>query len=572
MWRVLRKTVKKDIKTNILSYVTAFILVGVGMYIAGMCAGTTYTNTVQTQNYYKYSNREDGEFITDVPLSDDELEAIGQEGYIIEDQRYYDVVDEGGNVFRVMKTRQIINIPVIDKGDGMADDGEMAINNAYCFSRNRDIGEIEAVGGAQLTISEVVSIPDYELPLKEMDDEEQDNSTFCQVFVTDATYDRILLFNEECEEQFVYAYVCPENKNNDDFEVYIKTLSDGKCNILQFVTSAQNKRMNRLAEDSKIYVVLGVLAGLAASLTAALILAVRMKSSLVSVQSNMGALLLEGFPASAIFAKYCVPTAVVATLAGLSGYLLSISMFGYKMLENNKKYYCVPYSGFNFSLIDNYWWVLPFCILIPAILTFVCVWLGLNCILRRDELELLKCTDEKTGFRGMKHKKHISVIGYDMYQLKNDLPFIATTAICSIFAGIIWNFGIESSSVIDYERLAVSDKHIEYGACLILGAALLLGYEFIVEKNRRQIAILKDMGYSCSKVTRVITMSATVVNVVIIMAGLIVGKMMCGVFWTGEGDLISADNPAAMLVYIIIGIMLTALGVVRSSVRIKKIN
>ena len=342
MWRILLKSVPKNLRRDLGTYLLMGLLVAAGMYIAAAFSGLTYSYVTAGEKNDVLSNREDGQFRVTAPLSQQDEQAITQRGFTLERAFYFDTVQEDGTILRVMKTRQSIDRIVLDNGTLPQSPGEAVLEKCYAFHHNLHVSDTVRAAGTDLRISGIGSVSDYDSPNVGMNDFSSNSNTFGIIFATEEDYRELLTkLGHDTREIYVYAYRLAEGTKDSDLRDLLGKDLGLTSRLVTFVPLANNTRMCASRSDNYPYAFVGVMTGIGLLVLISLIFFLRIQHSLDQQSRSIGALLAMGVKKRDIIPMLLLPFALVAFAGGLAGFVLS-RIFTLEEMGGATRYYSIP--------------------------------------------------------------------------------------------------------------------------------------------------------------------------------------------------------------------------------------
>lgn len=237
----LIRRIPRDLKRSWGRYLALMILIIACMYIVVSVVGMTEVTIQGTEKKIKENKIQDGQFKTFEKLSEDQEKQITDLGVTLEKIFYVDI-HLGDDTLRVGKTRQDIDLIDLDEGSLPSGNDEIVLMNLYCDRNDIKVGDKLDLNGRQYTVSGIGSVPDYNLPLKDMSDMTSDPQRFGVAFVTAEGYEDLISSDNIGSEVYVYAYRLGNARSEDikeklktfeyDYEnsdnVYLKEMIDDK--------------------------------------------------------------------------------------------------------------------------------------------------------------------------------------------------------------------------------------------------------------------------------------------------------------------------------------------------------
>jgi len=175
------------------------------MYIVVSVVGMTEVTIQGTAKKIEENRIQDGQFQTFEKLNDEQIKEISDMGIMTEEIFYVDV-SHGANTIRIGKVRKDIDLIDLDEGTYPVKDDEIVLMNLYCDRNGLGLGDQLVIAEKTFTISGIGSVPDYNLPLKNMSDMTSDPSRFGVGFVSGESYEQIADSDNAGSEVYLYAY------------------------------------------------------------------------------------------------------------------------------------------------------------------------------------------------------------------------------------------------------------------------------------------------------------------------------------------------------------------------------
>lgn len=201
----LLRRIPRDLKKSWARYLALMVLIIASMYIVVSVVGMTEVTIQGTAKKIEENRIQDGQFQTFEKLTTEQVKEISDMGIITEEIFYVDV-SHGENTIRVGKVRTDIDLIDIDEGALPVKDDEIVLMNLYCDRNGLSLGDQIVIAEKTFTICGIGSVPDYNLPLKNMSDMTSDPSRFGVGFVNSESYEQIVNADNTGSEVYIYAY------------------------------------------------------------------------------------------------------------------------------------------------------------------------------------------------------------------------------------------------------------------------------------------------------------------------------------------------------------------------------
>ncbi len=207
MQRVLRRKMFRELRGNTLRYLALGLVIVFAMYLIVSLIGAADTIILGSREHAEKNRLEDGQFTVFIPLTDTELQALTAQGANIEPMFYLDYERDDGSVLRVFRFRREIDLAEPETGTLPAAGNEIALEKRYCEVNGLRAGDTITLAGKALTVSGIVTTPDYDAPFRSMGDSTVDSASFGTAFVTDTLYERLREGGRSLQaEEYLYAF------------------------------------------------------------------------------------------------------------------------------------------------------------------------------------------------------------------------------------------------------------------------------------------------------------------------------------------------------------------------------
>ncbi len=223
MNKVLNKRIFRDLKANFARYLALLLMIVAGMFIVIAVVGAAETIITGTNELVIENKVEDGQFSVFLPLTEKQEMELTDSGVTIEKMFSADMKMADGSTLRLMKIREKINLIHLDNGTLPVQTGEAVIEKRYSEEHGISIGDSVEVGGVNLVVTGIGTVPEYDSPMNKLSDTAVESSLFGLVFVTAEQYDEILAANPIVEE-YCYAYRLNDKLTHDELKEKIKAL------------------------------------------------------------------------------------------------------------------------------------------------------------------------------------------------------------------------------------------------------------------------------------------------------------------------------------------------------------
>lgn len=223
MNKVLRKRIPRDLKNSLLRNLALLVMIVLGMYLVISMIGGAETIIAGTEQNCRDKNCEDGEFTVFLPLTDEQIAELDKAGAEVEAKFSMDIESGKNKILRVMKNRTDINLMTLDDGVLADKAGEVALEKRYCEENDIKIGDKITLADTELTVTGIGSVPDYDMPVKNISDASAESSGFGLAFVSGDQYDAILSAGGQKAEDLSYSYVLKNGAEDKEIKELLRS-------------------------------------------------------------------------------------------------------------------------------------------------------------------------------------------------------------------------------------------------------------------------------------------------------------------------------------------------------------
>lgn len=375
MNRVLRKRLRRDLKSNFFRYLALVLLVVMGMYVVVSVVGAADTIIVGSTDKAENNHIEDGQFEVFLPLTEEQEKELTDTGIILEKMFGMDMEAEDGSAVRMMKNRKNIDLIDLDEGHLAENNKEIVLEKRYCEEHGIKIGDHMTISDLEFMVVGIGSTPDYDMPIQIFSDMAVESNRFGTGFVTEKQYEEIKETVSSKAEDYCYAYRLNDCGMTDDEikqmikdfdfdhtevqDVYFQEMfadSVGEKedlldeflniemnNIITFVKRADNPRILAAAGNVQINKEVGLFAGIIVMILFTYVISVFVTHQIQQESSVIGALYALGAKKKDLLIHYVTLPTVLTLLGGVTGALLGFSKFGIQtQMADSYHYFSVP--------------------------------------------------------------------------------------------------------------------------------------------------------------------------------------------------------------------------------------
>lgn len=226
MNRLLGRRTLREFGAHGMRYLALGVMISFAIYLIVSLIGAADTIILGTAEHAEKNRIEDGQFSVFVPLTDEELRKLHEQDIEIEPMFYLDYELPDESVLRVFRVRQSIDMAELESGAFPESSREILLEKRYCeVKRIIPCSTIE-IAGERLTVSGIVTTPDYDALFRSMGDSTADSANFGTAFVTENLYNTLKSAEKSLRsEEYLYAYRLNGKMNNEELKELLLTFS-----------------------------------------------------------------------------------------------------------------------------------------------------------------------------------------------------------------------------------------------------------------------------------------------------------------------------------------------------------
>ncbi len=207
MQRILYRKMLRELGKSWLRYLALGLVIAFSMYLIVSLIGAADTVIEGTGAHAEKNRVEDGQFTVFVPLQDREEKELEALGAVVEPAFYLDYEREDGSVLRVFRLRKEIDLAEPETGRLPEKEDEIALEKRYAEENGIAAGDVIGLCGEKLTVSGIVTSPDYDTPFRSLGDSTVDSANFGPAFVGDRLYEKLGGTGRAlAAEEYLYAF------------------------------------------------------------------------------------------------------------------------------------------------------------------------------------------------------------------------------------------------------------------------------------------------------------------------------------------------------------------------------
>lgn len=349
MQKILGKRIFRQFKSNFVKYMALGLMTALGMYLVISLAGAAETIINGVNKASAENMVEDGEFTMLQPLTRKQEEELRNSRITLERNFHVDYRLSDQSVVRIFVNRTQINKAALDNGTHALDIGEGVLEKRYSQEHGVQLGDEIYVGGGNIRIVGIGSVPDYDGVFRNLSDPSADSRQFGLLFVTQAQYDELIQNDKDVMvEEYTYSYLLNNELTHMELrQLVMDCAEDGENSIpnqlMLFLKSEDNPRIKASAEDQVINRAAGLIAGIIVMLLFAYVISVFVIHNIESQSCVIGGLYALGVRKRDLILHYLILPVMVALLGGCLGTWLGFGRLGVSVqMESCYGYFSMP--------------------------------------------------------------------------------------------------------------------------------------------------------------------------------------------------------------------------------------
>lgn len=215
MNRILSKRLIRDLRSNIGRYLALLLLIVMGIFLVVAIVGSAEVVIRGTEKRKSVNMSEDGQFTVFLPLTDDDISELTEDGTQIEPMFSMDHKTDDNATLRMFRTREMIDLIQLDEGETASAKGEAVIEKGYASAHDIHLGDTVKAGGTEFTVTGIGSVPDYDMCIAHFSDSAVERSAFGLLFTTSEQYDELKARGDLNAEEYTYAYRLGKSSNDE---------------------------------------------------------------------------------------------------------------------------------------------------------------------------------------------------------------------------------------------------------------------------------------------------------------------------------------------------------------------
>lgn len=454
----LFRRLPRELRANLGKYLGIFLLLVLSIaLVSGFLAAASSISKIIDTMPEKYAI-ENGQFTTSFKASESDIHAVEDldctvyESFNIEvpasKMSDSDNATDSPYSFRVYKNRTEVNIATYCEGTQPTTADEISLDRVFAKNTGISVGDTLRVAGKEMTVSGIMTMPDYQALFEKNSDFVFNALTFSVAEVTPEAFDALA---EDKSVTYTYSFVTDNRdlsvSERTDLEKDIATaLSDRGVYLSSIIDSTNNQGIGYPADDvegdKSMWETLMVLL----IVIMAFVFVVLISATIEEESSVIGTLMSLGFGKAEILLHYLALPTIVGVLGAAIG-----NVFGYTLMADPMKN--LYYNSYSLPPYQASWdWNVFFITtVIPVVLLIAITFVGLLCKLRFTPLQFMRHELGRGGTRrGIKLPEKMSFFSrFRVRVFVRNLPHFVMLFIGIGFGSMLLLFGLSVMPTMD---------------------------------------------------------------------------------------------------------------------------
>lgn len=309
----LNKRYFRSIKSNISFYVSSTVLTIMTLFLFFMMniAGSAIWEF--GDDFFETQNVEHANFITYLPISEEEIEELEEEYSVNMELQYYSNIETDGVTARVFKKTSEINLYSVTEGRDVETNDEIIISEGYAAFNKISLGDPITIGNKTYTVTGFFQRPDYLYMLQNEGDSYKNVTTFYLAYVTDEEYENI--GGENC-----LYFVRYEEDNQADFR---KAVNE-KYYMRTYVSAKENMRIDMVKMQAEMFTAISYIILVIMPLIVVALVSTVINRKVKSEQKLIGTLTALGYKKSKLMLHYTGFAMIPGVFGGIFAVIFSM--------------------------------------------------------------------------------------------------------------------------------------------------------------------------------------------------------------------------------------------------------
>lgn len=447
----------RDLRNNLGKYLGIFLLLVVSIaLVAGFLSAASSISKIIEEMPDKYTI-EDGQFSTSFKANDKAIDAIEELGCTVYESFNMDLPavksksdssEETDFTLRIYNNRTEVNLAAYCEGNQPSASDEIAVDRVFASNAGISVGDTIEVAGKTMTVSGIMTMPDYQALFEKNSDFVFNALTFT---VAEVSPEVFADFAQDNSVTYTYSFVTDNRSmalsDRVDMEKdIVAALSDNNVAISSLIDSSNNQGIGYPADDiegdSSMWETLMFLL----IIIMAFVFVVLTSATIEEESSVIGTLMSMGFKKGEILLHYMALPTFVGLLGAVFGNVLGYTLMADPMKDLYYNSYSLPPYAATWD-----WYVFIITTVVPVVLLIVITFIGLLRKLRFSPLQFLRHELGRGGTR--RGVKLPSFLGFSSrFRIRvflRNLPHFATLFVGVGFASMLLLFGLSVMPTMD---------------------------------------------------------------------------------------------------------------------------
>ena len=493
----LNKRFTRELRNNLGKYLGMFLMMAFATaFTSGYLLAASSIQQIIEEMPETY-RIEDGRFSCDFEPDDGAIEAVEDLGVTVYPDFYRQVdlqLEDGqtaGDITaRVYANRTELNLAAYAQGSAPATDDEVALDRVFMENHDLQLGDSVMLDGRPLTISGVVTLPDYQGLFSNNNDFLFDAITFTVAQVTPEAYRQL----DAGSEVYSYSYLfddpaLDQAQRTNIEEDMVDALLDNDAVVSEIIDADDNQAIGYALDDVTHDQIMWTVLLFILVVIMAFVFVVLTSATIESESAVIGTMLASGWRKGEIVRHYMVLPAIVGICAIIAGLAVGLTLLSDPM----KGLYYHSYSLPPYEVRWN-WRVVFITAVVPYLLLVGITLFGLLRKMKFTPLQFLRheVASRRRNASIVLPSKLSYAVRFRLRVLLRNASHFVTLFFGIMFASLLLLFGICMLPVVQNYALELRDTVAAPHQYVLKTPLELEGSQEEVDRYAAQLRLLED--------------------------------------------------------------------------------
>lgn len=381
--KTIDRTIFRGIKSNLSYYISIILLTALTVFLVVVAFSDADMIADDIEKLMTDGTAEDAQFLTAVPLSDEDIKSLENEYDVSIELNEYMDVEIGSKSYRIFKPTEKVNRYQLLEGRDIRNGFEILLDRDFADSNSINIGDDYEIDGVSFKVAGLAIRPDYIYSPKNLTDAWVDKANFAMVQTDSDTYNK-LATQKNWNTSSHYSVSYNNTAKINDF----RTCLYEDHGTYSYMSADTNVRISKPRNAGTEMLMLAWFIGPLLFAVIMMLVSVVIGRMIDREKKHIGTLLSFGYRNREIGLHYSVYAVIPAFIGGILG-ILSAFLAGEGV---------AMYFVYDYQLINYDYYIRPFaaifCLAAPVVLYGTVAFAKVNRMLRKSIVSLLTERDD----------------------------------------------------------------------------------------------------------------------------------------------------------------------------------